>query len=91
MANLKASKKDILRIQRNRKRNLFYQSTVKTLSKQVKEAILNNDESAINLLKKTTRFLDKCVSKGIFHKRTVARKKSSLVKLYNAKLSKASA
>ena len=91
MANLKASKKDIIRIARNRKRNLFYQSTVKTLTKQFLEAVENKSETALESLKKVTRFLDKCVSKGIFHKKTVARKKSRLAKLFNATQAKTTA
>jgi len=86
MANTKSAKKRILTTERNRLQNRFYKSTVRTLTK----LFLNNLEiykkspTAENKKKVQTLFnsiyslIDKGCKKNVFHKNTVARKKSQL-------------
>jgi small subunit ribosomal protein S20 len=80
MANLKASKKDIIRTERNRIRNQHYKSLVKTKIKNAVEAIDSNAENSKDLLRLAQKTLDQVAAKGIIHKNTAARKKSALMK-----------
>ena len=83
MANLKASKKDIIRTKRNRLRNQHYTSMVKTRIKNAVDAINANHENANELLKIAQKTIDQVAAKGIIHKNTASRKKSSLMKKLN--------
>jgi len=83
MANLKASKKDVIRTKRNRLRNQHYTSMVKTRIKNAVDAINANHENANELLKVAQKAIDQVAAKGIIHKNTAARKKSSLMKKLN--------
>jgi len=86
MANNKSAKKRIETTKRNRLKNLYYKSSVKTLIKtffQDLEAckISQNPEEKEKLketLNMIYRFMDKGTKKNIFHKNTAARKKSKL-------------
>ena len=68
MANLKASKKDILVNKRNNERNKAYKSRLKTLIKQVRGAIDEKSDQAAVLLKEVLRVIDKTTSKGVLKK-----------------------
>ena len=83
MANLKASKKDILRTKRNRKRNLHFKTMLKNAVKTTLEKIENKDKESIKQVQSTCRLIDKVASKGILKKQTAARKKSRLVLAFN--------
>ena len=80
MANLKSSKKDILRNKRNRERNRYYKSTLKTVIKLAKESIESQSDTKDQVVKLAMQQLHKTVSKGIMHKNAAARKKSRLAK-----------
>jgi len=83
MANLKASKKDIIRTKRNKLRNQHYTSMVKTRIKNAVDAIESRHENATELLKIAQKTIDQVAAKGIIHKNTASRKKSSLMKKLN--------
>lgn len=83
MANLKASKKDIIRTKRNKLRNQHYISLVKTRIKNAVDAINANNENVTDLLKIAQKTIDQVAAKGIIHKNTASRKKSSLMKKLN--------
>jgi len=83
MANLKSSKKDIIRSERNRKRNVDVKSKVKTGVKKALEAVATQSEEKVTLVKTALRTIDKAAAKGIIHKKTAARKKSRLAKAAN--------
>ena len=84
MANIKSAKKRILVAERNHERNVAYKSMVKTAVKSVLVAASAKNQDAVNeALSKVYKLCDKCVSKGIFHKNTAARKKSRLTKAVN--------
>lgn len=81
MAHHKSAKKRIRSSEKRRVRNQQALSKVKTL---VKKVYSETDKSkAEEALKESISFLDKCVSKGMIHKNTAARRKSSLTKFVN--------
>ena len=90
MANIKSSKKDILRSRKKRDRNLAVRSELKSTIGKTRTAIRQADATAADLARKANRLLDKAASKGIIHKRQAARRKSRVAR-QAAKLSSAGA
>lgn len=80
MANIKSQKKRNLQNDRGHERNKAIRSTLKTEAKKAQTAVAAGDENATELIKSTSRSLDKAVSKGVLHKKTAARRKSRLAK-----------
>ena len=81
MANLKSSKKDILRSRKNQLRNASCKSQIKTVIRKSRAAVESADAPvATVLVKDASRLLDKAVSKGVIHKRQAARRKSRLAR-----------
>ena len=86
MANNKSAKKRIAMNERNRLRNRFYKSSIKTLTKsffkylKIYQAEQNweNKEKLQKILKSIYSLIDKGTKKNIFHKNAAARKKSQL-------------
>lgn len=83
MANLKASKKDILVNRRNRERNQHYKSQMKTFIKQALVAIEADKKESLETVRLTLKQIDKVASKGVIKKQKAARLKSRLQKKYN--------
>lgn len=82
MANIKSSKKRIQVIATRTARNRSVRSAVKTQIKKVVVAVTAKDVAAANAaLPVAVKAIDKATAKGIFHKNTAARKKSSLARL----------
>lgn len=91
MANLKSSKKDILRSRKSRDRNLAVRSELKSTIVKTRTAIRQAETTtATDLTRKASRLLDKAASKGVIHKRQAARRKSRIAR-QAAKLSSAGA
>jgi small subunit ribosomal protein S20 len=79
MANIKSSKKDILRSRAAYEMNKANKSEMKTVIKKFEAAVLAGDRAAAEVAYKAAIVIvDKAVTKGILHKNTAARKKSSL-------------
>lgn len=79
MANIKSAKKRILVERRNAERNKAIKSKVKTAIKKVDAAIVANDKAAASeALTSAISEINKAVSKGVFHKKTAARKISRI-------------
>jgi small subunit ribosomal protein S20 len=86
MANNKSAKKRVGINERNRLRNRFYKSSVKTLIKiffKELEVYKNfkspeDKEKVTKLLSSIYSLIDKGTKKNVFHKNTAARKKSKL-------------
>jgi len=86
MANNKSAKKRIEINKRNRLRNRFYKSSVKTLIKAFLKDLEvykisqdpNDKEKAKKILNSIYSLLDKGAKKNVFHKNSAARKKSTL-------------
>ncbi len=79
MANLKSSKKDIVRSRQRRLRNSGWKSRIKTEIRKARTAIgTGTGEATVDQVRLATRLLDKAVTKGVIHKRQAARRKSRL-------------
>ena len=86
MANNKSAKKRIEITKRNRLRNRYYKSSVRTLIKTFFQNLevykasqnLEEKEKLKKILSSIYSLIDKGTKKNIFHKNTAARKKSKL-------------
>lgn len=85
MANIKSAKKRIKVIATRTARNRAIRSAVKTYTKKVLVAVESKDmQVAQNALVAAIKAIDKATAKGVYHKKTAARKKSTLTRLVNA-------
>jgi small subunit ribosomal protein S20 len=85
MANIKSQIKRNKQNETRRERNKAVKSALKTSQKKVQTAISDGDaDEAVARQREAARALDKAASKGVLHKRTVARKKSRLAKQVSA-------
>jgi len=92
MANNKSAKKRIKISKRNRLRNRYYKTSVRTLIKlflknlklSKNDQTLESKEKLKTILNSIYSFLDKGTKKKVFHRNTAARQKSRLAtKLYS--------
>lgn len=84
LANTKSAAKRVLVIRKKTIRNSMKKSALRTAVRKCREAIAANSESAPEILKATIKAIDKAAAKNILHKNTAARKKSQLVRAFNA-------
>ncbi|WP_404291444.1 30S ribosomal protein S20 [Glutamicibacter arilaitensis] len=85
MANIKSQKKRNLTNEKARLRNVAVRSEVKTVIRNVNDAIVAGDkDKATDALRLAGKKLDKAVSKGVLHKKNAANRKSSIAKKVNA-------
>ena len=79
MANIRSSKKDIIRSKVAYEKNKANKSEMKTVIKKYEAALVSGDRAAAEAAyKDAIVIVDKAVTKGILHKNTAARKKSSM-------------
>ncbi len=79
MANTSSAKKMVRKIERRTAVNKARRSRVRTYLRKVEEAIATGDKNAAEAAFKVAQpELHRAVSKGVFHKNTVARKLSRL-------------
>ena len=84
MANIKSAKKRIKVIATKTARNRAMSSAVKTYCKKVVAAVEAKDAAKAQAsLTVAIKAIDQATAKGLFHKNTAARKKSSLARLVN--------
>lgn len=84
MANIKSAKKRIKVAATRTARNKAVKSRVKTELKKFDALVEAGDKSAAEAqLIVVTSYIDKAETKGVFHKRTAARKVSNLSKAVN--------
>lgn len=82
MANIKSAKKRIITNEKNRLRNAGVKSRMKTYIKRAASAIEAKDVALVQqVLPETLSEIDRAASKGVIHKRTAGRKKSTLQRL----------
>jgi small subunit ribosomal protein S20 len=83
LANTKSAQKRIRSNERKRLRNQMYRSRVKTMIRKAEELIFAGkpDEATV---REALATLDKAAGKGIIHKNNAARRKSRLMKKFNA-------
>jgi small subunit ribosomal protein S20 len=82
MPNIRQQKKRVRTAARERLENLRYRSTVKTLTRRLREAADEGDADQVterhtNLV----RWIDRAAARGALHKNTAARKKSQAATL----------
>ena len=79
MPNIKSSKKDVIRSKVAYEKNKANKSEMKTVIKKFEAALVSGDRAvAETAYKQAVVSVDKAVNKGILHKNTAARKKSSM-------------
>jgi len=85
VAKSKTPAKRARKAEENRLRNKAFKSRLKTAIKKYESAVQeDNQEAARDNLLQVTSLIDKSVNKGVLHKNTAARRKSSLVKKFNS-------
>ena len=79
MPNIKSSKKDVIASKIAYEKNKADKSALKTAVKKFEAAVAGGDQAAAQAAHKAAvQAVDKAVTKGILHKNTAARKKSSM-------------
>ncbi len=79
MANIKSQKKRIETNEKSRQRNVAVRSRVKTYVKEAEQALASNDPAKLDAAVKTALSeIDRACSKGVYHAKTAARKKSNI-------------
>ena len=84
MANIKQQKKSVLTNEKRRMRNKSVRSATRTEIRKFREAVESGDKAAAEAqLRVASRKLDKAVTKGVFHRNSVANKKSNMARALN--------
>lgn len=83
MPNIKSAKKRVILNQKRALRNKSLNSALKTSIKKANTAIEDNSANKEEAVKVAVKKIDMSVSKGLLHKNTAARKKSSLMHKLN--------
>ena len=79
MPNIKSSKKDVISSKIAYEKNKAEKSALKTAVKKFEAALVEGDRAAAEAAHKEAIVkVDKAVNKGLLHKNTAARKKSSM-------------
>ena len=83
MPNNPSAKKRLRQDEKRNLRNRAAKSEIKTWTKKALAAIEQNDrETATTCLRTAQAKLDKAIKKGVMHRRTVARRKSLLMRKF---------
>ena len=79
MANIKSAKKRVVLNECSRQRNIAVKSRLKTYMKMALTAIETKDPEKVKaILPQALSEIDKAATKGVIHKNSAARKKSTL-------------
>lgn len=82
MPNIKQQKKRVRIASRQRSENLRYRSTVRTLTRRLRDAVADGDPERVSAAHtELVSWLDKAAAKGALHANTAARKKSQAARL----------
>ena len=85
MANIKSAIKRNKQNEKKRVRNRIYRGTARTFVAKARTAITKKDaEAAKAATLEAISALDKAAQKGVIHKNNAARRKSRLMKQFNA-------
>lgn len=86
MPKIKSAKKRVEVAERNRQRNRFWKSSVRTVRSHVEEELVNPKGGDVQkALNDAFSVIDRAVSKGVLHRNTGARRKARLTLLVSAK------
>ncbi|MTD30014.1 30S ribosomal protein S20 [Planomicrobium sp. YIM 101495] len=80
MPNIKSAIKRVATNETKNSLNAPKKAAMRTAVKRAEEAVANNSENANDSVKAAIKAVEKAASKGLIHKNTAARKKSSLMK-----------
>ena len=80
MPNIKSAKKRVKVTQAQTLQNKMVKSHLKTSIKKAANALKNNEKDKEATVREAIKTIDQAVSKGVLHKNTAARKKSTLAK-----------
>jgi small subunit ribosomal protein S20 len=82
MANIKQQRKRVRIAARERLENLRYRSTVKTVTRRLRDAVAAGDATRVEEEHRMlVRWLDKAASRGALHRNAAARKKAQAARL----------
>lgn len=84
MPNIKSAKKRVKVIETKTAKNKAYTSAMRTEIKKANVAVENGAADKDATVKAALKKIDGAVTKGILHKNTAARKKSTLARKLNA-------
>lgn len=85
MANIKSALKRIRQDEKRRARNRVIRSRTRTFVRNAKQAIAEgNSTEAAKAVQQAISALDKAAQKGVIHRNNAARRKSRLMKRFNA-------
>lgn len=84
LPNIKSAKKRVLITEKKTMRNAAAKSALRTSIKKARTAVVSNEANAAEKVNAACIKIDKAAAKGLIHKNTAARKKSRLVKAYQA-------
>jgi small subunit ribosomal protein S20 len=82
--NIKSAIKRVKTTQKKTEQNKVKRSDMRTALKHSREAITANSDNKQELLNTAIKKVDKTASRKIIHKNTASRRKSQLMKAYNA-------
>ncbi|MGM0897127.1 MAG: 30S ribosomal protein S20 [Bacillota bacterium] len=80
MPNIKSAIKRVRTNDKKNAQNSSVKSSMRSAVKKADHAVTNNDENKGDSLKAAIKQVEKAASKGLIHKNTAARRKSSLMK-----------
>jgi small subunit ribosomal protein S20 len=82
MPNIRQQEKRVRIAARQRLENLRYRSTVKTLTRRLREAVESGDDArVVDEHRRLVRTIDKAAARGALHRNTAARKKAQAARL----------
>jgi small subunit ribosomal protein S20 len=88
MPNIKQQKKRVRTAARERIQNLRYRSTVKTLTRRLRDAVHEGDRARIESEhRELVRMIDKAAARHALHKNAAARKKEQAARLVSGQRS----
>jgi small subunit ribosomal protein S20 len=85
MPNIKQQKKRVRLAERQRTENVRYRSTVRTLTRSLRDAVAAGDKDAVQAAHRDlVRWLDRAVTRGALHRNTAARRKAQAASLVSS-------
>jgi small subunit ribosomal protein S20 len=85
MPNIKQQKKRVRTAGQDRLENVRYRSTVKTLTRRLRDAVADGDAETIAAAHvRLVRAIDKAAARGALHRNTAARRKSQAAQLVSS-------
>jgi small subunit ribosomal protein S20 len=77
MPNIRQQKKRVRSASRQHAENLRYRSTVRTLTRRLRDAVAEGDTEQVDAAhRELVRWIDRAAAKGALHKNTAGRRKA---------------